>query len=312
MTERKLILGGIEAGGESFLLSIAEGVPTNVVLTQSIPTTTPDETLGKALNWLKDKKIAALGIACFGPVDLDPKSKTYGFITSTPKPGWKNVDVVGRFRPLNVPIEFQTDVNAAATGEMAYGKHGDINSCVYVTVGTGVGVGVIANGKAVTGILHPEGGHIRLPRHPDDKYAGFCPFHKDCLEGLTNTGAISTRFGVHRSDLAKMPDESEIWEFVAFYLAQLCAVLACVVSPHVIVLGGGVLKRLSLFPKIRKQFVKQLNGYLQVPKMIDTPEKYIVPSIFNAPGVKTTAGAVGALHLAHLLAKESSGKRSRM
>jgi len=242
-----------------------------------------------------------LGIACFGPVDLHTRSNTYGYITSTPKPGWQNVDVVGRFKALGVPIAFQTDVNAAAMGEMAYGKHGDITSCVYVTVGTGIGGGVVVDGKAVTGILHPEAGHFKVPRHVNDNFEGTCPFHKDCVEGLSNTIAIGKRVGMDKTELASIPDSSPVWDFVAYYLAHLCVTMACVVSPHVIVLGGGVLQRSLLFPKIRKYFVAELNGYLRVPKMTEGVDKYIVPSIFNAPGAQTTAGAVGALHLAHLL-----------
>jgi len=191
-------------------------------------------------------------------------------------------------------------VNAAAMGEIAYGKHGNVNSCFYVTVGTGVGGGVVVDGKPVTGILHPEAGHFKVPKHPEDKFEGNCPFHKNCIEGLTNTLAIAARFGMDKTDLASIPDSSPVWDYVAFYLAQLCVVAACVVSPHVIVLGGGVMQRALLFAKIRKYFVNELNGYLLVPKMIERVDQYIVPSIFNAPGGQTTAGAVGALHLAHL------------
>jgi len=206
-------------------------------------------------------------------------------------------------------------------GEIAYGKHGDVNSCVYVTVGTGVGGGVVVDGKAVNGILHPEAGHFKVPKHPEDKFEGNCPFHKNCIEGMTNTLAIAARFnGMDKTELATIPDSSPVWDYVAFYLAHLCVTMACVVSPHVIVLGGGVMQRSLLFPKIRKYFTSEMNGYLLVKKMTENVDQYIVPSIFNAPGAKTTAGAVGALHLANLSLTTSStssstkpaGKRSSL
>jgi len=245
---------------------------------------------------LKKKNVVAIGIGSFGPVDLNVDSKTYGYITSTPKPGWKYVDVLGPIKSLGLPIGISTDVNVAAVGELAYGDHGHISSCCYITVGTGIGVGVVVDGKPVTGLLHPEGGHFKPPRYPGDTYEGNCSFHKDCTEGLANAGAIAARAGVDREALETIPDDHKVWDIEAFYLAHLCTVLTTVVSPQVIVLGGGVLRRKILFPKIREQFKIILNGYLQHPKLLENVDKYLVPSRFNVG--KTTSGAVGTLEIA--------------
>lgn len=196
-----------------------------------------------------------------------------------------------------IPVGFNTDVNTAAFGEMVYGRHGaDVTGVVYVTVGTGIGAGVVAEGRMVQGILHPEAGHIVVRRHPDDppsQFAGLCPFHGDCLEGLATANAVAARLGVSIHDLKGLPDDHPVWVLEAYYLAQLCVNLAMIVSPHVIVLGGGVLKRRSLFPRIRAHFQRLVNGYLRVPKM--TTDAYIVPSRFEAPESKTSAGCVGTL-----------------
>lgn len=222
---------------------------------------------------------------------------SYGFITSTPKLAWQDFDVVSYFKHTGVPVGFNTDVNTAAYGELVYGEHGpDVKSAVYVTVGTGIGAGVVAEGHMVQGILHPEAGHIMVRRHAADsaeKFKGVCPFHGDCLEGLATANAIAARLGVTIHDLKGLPEDHPVWDIEAYYLAQLCVNMAMIVSPHVIILGGGVLKRQSLFPRIRAHFVQMVNGYLRVPKMLT--DAYIVPSRFDAQGSKTSAGCVGTL-----------------
>ena len=233
---------------------------------------------------------------------------SYGYITSTPKPGWQDFDVLSHFSHTGVPTGFNTDVNTAAYGELVYGEHGaDVRSVVYVTVGTGIGAGIVADGHMITGILHPEAGHIMVRRHVDDTFKGVCPFHGDCLEGLATANAIAARLGIGIKELKALSDEHPVWEMEAYYLAQLCINMAMIVSPHVIVLGGGVLKRRSLFPRIRKHFVAGVNGYLRVPKMLT--DAYIVPSRFEGPESKTSAGCVGTLAYAKYIYEQEEQKR---
>jgi len=308
----EVLLGGVEAGGTSFVVTVAKGSPTNIIDRHRIQTTTPQETLGKAVAWLKSKKVAAVGVASFGPVDADPKSKTYGYITSTPKPNWPNTDVLGQFKTLGVPLGFNTDVQAAAIGELKHGQHGNITSCCYITVGTGVGVGVVTDKHAVYGLTHPEGGHIRVARHPKDTYKGNCPYHGDCVEGLTNARAVADRAGVTPAQTKDLPIDNEVFDFVAYYIGQLCANLVLIVSPEVIVLGGGVLQRRAMFPKIRKHVQNLLNGYVQMKKITHDIDKYIVSSVADH-GPDNNAGSVGALELARIALDEAQKKpRARL
>jgi len=251
----------------------------------------------------KKNPVNAIGIGSFGPVDLNPNSESYGYVTTTPKKGWKNANVLGAFQEFAIPVGISTDVNVAAFGELAYGKHGPIRSCCYITVGTGIGVGVVVDGKDVTGLLHPEGGHFPPQQKPGDTFVGNCPVHGDCIEGLASSGAIAARAKVTQKDIKDLPDDHPVWDIEAYYLGYLCYVLACIVSPEVIVLGGGVLRRTILFPKIRAEFRKFNHGYLDHPKLLG--DSYIVPSIFNAKEAKATSGAVGALELARLTLEKS-------
>ncbi len=232
--------------------------------------------------------IVALGVASFGPIDLDVSSPTYGYITTTPKPLWGNADVLSGLRSLNVPLGFTTDVNAAAMAEIRYGRHGSISSCCYITVGTGIGVGGATHNRPSTGILHPEGGHVLIRRRADDKYAGNCPFHGgECLEGLANSRAISDRlgFGADVDRLKTVPDTDPVWDLVSDYYAQLNAQLVLILSPHVIVWGGGVMKRLCLFPLMRKKTVAILNGYVKVKRITGTEyDGFITYSVLTLTG----------------------------
>jgi len=303
---RKLRFGGVECGGTSFCVSIAEETPTNIIERHVVPTTNPTETLTTVRKLLEKQNLSSIGIACFGPVDLDQSSSTYGYITSTPKLEWQNTNVLAFFNELKLPINFQTDVNAAALGEIKHGNHGKISSLCYVTVGTGIGVGVVVNGQAVNGLMHPEGGHIRVIRHKDDDFKGNCPFHMDCLEGLANAGALASRLKIKPSELHTVADSHPIWDMEAYYLGQLCAVLTCVVSPHVIVLGGGVLHRVSLFPKIRQETRTILNNYISVRKITEGTASYIVQSRFDSGDNRfTSAGSFGSVELARLVYSDS-------
>lgn len=194
-----MVLGALEAGGTKMVCAI--GNEKGEILEQiSIPTETPEITVPKLLSFFKGKEIEALGIGCFGPIDVDRTSETYGYITTTPKLAWQNCDIVGAFkRELGVPVGFDTDVNGSALGEYTWGIAKGLHSCIYITIGTGVGVGVIVDGNLIHGMMHPEGGHVLLNRHPEDTYEGFCPFHKNCMEGLAAGPAIEGRWGQESS-----------------------------------------------------------------------------------------------------------------
>lgn len=278
------LFGGIEGGGTKWVLGVGTG-PGDLE-TVTIPATTPAETLGKAARFFQERPIAALGIGCFGPLDLRPDSATHGFITSTPKPGWSNTDVLGTLRrALGVPVAIDTDVNAAAQGEARWGAAQGIDDFVYMTIGTGVGGGAIAGGKLVHGGSHPEMGHMALPRGRDT-FAGVCPFHGDCLEGLASGPALKARWGIAGEDL---PDGHEAWEVEAFYLGAALANLVYTLSPRRIILGGGVMRRTKLFPAIRRELSDRLNGYVRIEDM----DRFVVP-----PGLGERPGVAGALVLA--------------
>lgn len=288
-------LAGVELGGTTWLLAIAEDDPTNIVDQVKIETTTPAETLASAIDWLKTRKFDAIGIASFGPIDLNKSSPTYGYITGTPKPDWSFTDIVGPFKAAfpEVPIGFDTDVNAPALYELTHGGHGDITSACYITVGTGVGVGVAVNGKAVHGLMHPEGGHISVPKAPADVEAGFdgvCPFHGGCVEGMVGNRSIAERTSRDRRHLEEIPESDPVWDTVAHYLAHLCVNLTLLVSPQVIVIGGGISKQRQIFGLIQEKFEKHINKYVPYPAVTD----YIKPSFH--PHV----GLVSALELARL------------
>ncbi|HWO78178.1 MAG TPA: ROK family protein [Bacillus sp. (in: firmicutes)] len=282
--------GAIEAGGTKFVCAVGDEIG-NIVEKTMFPTTTPEETFSKVYEFFNNKEIDSLGIGSFGPIDIDPHSKKYGFITSTPKPGWSQVDFVGTMRQkLNVPVGFDTDVNAAALGEVQWGAAKGLDSCLYMTVGTGIGVGAIVDGKTLKGFTHPEMGHILVRKNEADKFQGVCPYHGDCLEGVASGPAIEARWGKKGQELANDP---EVWELEADYLAQALMAYTLILSPHRIVVGGGVMKQTQLFPLIRKKVAEKLNGYVQHPNILENIEEWIVP-----PGLGDEAGVKGALALA--------------
>jgi len=284
-----MLLGALEAGGTKMVLAI--GNENGEILEQtSIPTETPDITLPKIIDYFKDKDIKALGIGSFGPIDLDKNSKTYGYITSTPKLAWVNCDIVGTLtKHLGVPVGFDTDVNGSALGEATWGSTKGVDSSIYITIGTGVGVGVYQNGKLLHGMLHPEAGHVLLSRHPEDSFTGACPYHSNCFEGLAAGPAIEKRWGKKAYELA--PDH-KAWEMEAYYIAQALVGYIFTLSPHRIVLGGGVMHQAHLFPMIREQVITLINGYLKTPLLEDI-DNYIVPAALN-----DDQGIMGCIKLA--------------
>jgi fructokinase len=285
--------GGIEAGGTKFVCAVAEASKEIRAQTE-FATTTPQETLARAVAFFADRPepIEALGIGSFGPVDPDPSSSTFGRITTTPKPGWQNVDIRGHIQSaLQVPVGFDTDVNAAALGEHRWGAAQDVDTFVYITVGTGIGGGAMVAGNLLHGLVHPEMGHIRIPHDRGrDPFEGVCPFHGDCLEGLATGPAIEARWGQRGEDL---PPDHPAWPLEAHYLALGLMAIICTLSPQRVILGGGVMDRSFLFPMIRSRVRDLLNGYIQTPAITDQIDAYIVP-----PGLGSQAGVLGAIALA--------------
>jgi fructokinase len=297
MDNRRMPYAGLEAGGTKFVCLIANG-PDEIFAQARFPTGPPSETLPKVIEFFENHRpFAALGIAAFGPCDLDPRSPTYGYITSTPKPGWENVDLLGTLRrALAVPIGFDTDVNAAALGEWTWGAGKGMDSVVYVTVGTGIGGGAVLSGRVVHGLLHPEMGHIRVPRVPGDSFPGNCPYHGDCLQGLAAGPAIEARWG---SKAEELPPGHPAWDLEASYLALAVNDLTCVLSPRRIILGGGIMNQRHLFPRIRREAQKLLNGYVRSPLILERIEDFIVP-----PALDDRSGGLGAIALAKLATEQ--------
>ncbi len=289
--EAAALYAGVELGGTKCVAILASG-PQNVVARETVPTAAPDETLRAISKLLSDWKAAhgysALGIASFGPVDLDMKSANYGQITSTPKPGWRGTDVVGRLQSIaGVPTAFDTDVNGAALAEMRWGAGRGFDDFAYITVGTGVGVGLVVNGKPTRGFQHCELGHIRIARLAGDAYAGSCPYHGDCVEGLAAGPSLEARVGDGVADL--LPDDP-IWESVAWAIAQLCHSIVCAAAPRAIVIGGGVIERQPhLVQRAEQMLNESLNRYMQLPG----GDAYL-----RVPGLGTNAGPLGAIAVA--------------
>lgn len=282
--------GCLEAGGTKMVCAIADD-QGNILERFTTPTREPETTMPVMLDFFRGKGIEALGVGCFGPVNLDKKSPTYGHITTTPKLAWRNYPIVARFaEALGVKVGFDTDVNAAALGEAAFGCTRDVANSIYITVGTGVGVGVIIDGKPYHGMLHPEGGHLLLSRRADDPLErGVCPYHPLCLESLASGPAIQKRWGCPGAELA---ERQEVWELEAYYLGQAICNYVMVLSPERIVLGGGVAHQEQLLPMVRREVERQMGGYITAAGMADL-EHYIV-----APSLNDNQGILGCLKLA--------------
>ncbi len=290
-----MLVGGIEAGGTKFVCSVGTG-PEELRADTRFPTTTPDETLSRAISFFKkqeaqDEPLSAIGVASFGPVDPDPDSSTFGFITSTPKLDWTNTDFVGALRDhFHVPVGFDTDVNGAALAEGKWGAAAGLHTFIYLTIGTGIGGGAMVNGRLLHGLIHPEMGHIRL--HHDwerDPFPGNCPYHGDCLEGMAAGPAIEERWGQKGQELEP---GHPAWDLEAEYLAQALQSLVCVLSPQRIIMGGGVMNQPELITKVREKTATYLNDYIQHPAITDHINEYIVP-----PALGDRAGVLGAIAL---------------
>jgi fructokinase len=292
----KPIVAGIEAGGTKCICAIGSG-PDDIRAEIRVPTTNPDTTLDELLQFITyyekaNGKLAALGIACFGPLDLSPTSPAFGSITSTPKPGWPNTPVLRIFsEALQLPVVIDTDVNVAAFGEYCWGVARGLENFIYLTIGTGVGGGGMVNGRLMHGLTHPEMGHIRLPHDFQlDPYHGNCQYHGDCLEGLASGPALEKRWGCKAETLA---EDHPAWMLEAQYLGYALAGFICTLSPERVILGGGVMQQSHLFPLVRSEVVSLMNGYIVSPMLESRIDEYICP-----PELGGRAGVCGALALA--------------
>ena len=278
-----MILGAVETGGTKINCAIGDE-KGNILKSIRIATNSPEKCIPEILDFFLTYRVDSIGIGSFGPLELHRDSPTYGSITATPKPGWRNYPIVSVFKKkLGVPVGFDTDVNAALLGELTYGNIRNIENAVYLTIGTGIGGGVISNGKLLHGMLHPEIGHIPVRVHEGDNYSGKCPYHSSCLEGMASGPAIAERWGKPGEQLR---DKSEVWDLEAWYIAQACAICMMTLSPQIIILGGGVMENTILFPLIREKTLQFINGYLPC-KEIENLEQYIVPASLNGlQGIK--------------------------
>lgn len=291
------LLAGVEAGGTKFACAVGTG-PGDLRATARIPTTTPAQTLARVADFLRSAArdhgpLAALGVAAFGPVDPDPASPAFGRITSTPKEGWRDTDVLGPLRDAlpGAPAAFDTDVNGAAVGEGRWGAAAGLHTFVYLTVGTGIGGGAVVGGRPLHGLVHPEMGHVPVARDPSrDPFRGGCPFHGDCLEGLASGPALQARWGLPAHELHGHPDA---WDLEADYLASGLASIVLVLSPQRVILGGGVMEAPGLLDLVRPRLADRLAGYVRHPALLGDLRDYLVP-----PALGARSGVLGAMAMA--------------
>jgi fructokinase len=289
------IYGGIEAGGTKFVCAVGSGPDEILALTQ-FPTTNPQETLERVIEFFEEQQrkvsIAAIGIGTFGPVNLNPDSEKYGYITTTPKPGWSDTNFKGIIeKRLNLPVAIDTDVNAAALGEHRWGAAQNLHTFLYLTIGTGIGGGGMADGRPLHGLTHPEMGHIRIPHDWQvDPFTGSCPYHGDCFEGLAAGPSINKRYGVRGETL---PEDHPAWSLLAGYISLALNNFICTLSPQRIILGGGVMDQDHLLRSIRKRTQDLLNNYVNAPEILEDIDNYIV-----RPQLRGKAGVLGSIALA--------------
>jgi len=283
--------GGIEAGGTKFVCATGSH-PGDLDLAE-FPTHTPEATIPRVIGFFEARQpLAAIGIASFGPIELDPASPRFGYITNTPKLAWQDFDFVGAIkRALDLPVAFDTDVNAAALAEHRWGAAQHKEFFLYVTVGTGIGAGAILDGRPLRSKLHPEMGHIRVPHDlARDPFPGNCPYHGDCLEGLAAAPALQARFSIS-PDL--LPPDHPAWDLEAQYLSLGVANWICTLAPQQIILGGGIMSRLELFPLLRSKVAALLNNYVATPKLVP-------------PALGSRSGVLGAIALADAVAQPAT------
>ena len=282
-----MLVGAIEAGGTKFVCAI--GNESNEIIERvSFPTTTPEETLAHVFEFFDQYELASIGIGSFGPIDINEKSETYGYVLSTPKLAWKDFDFLGAMKErYDIPMGWTTDVNAAALGESEKGAAAGLDNVMYITIGTGVGAGAIVNGQLLEGIGHPEMGHLLVKPHQDDHYDGFCPYHGNCLEGMAAGPSINGRLDMAGKDVD--PDH-QVWDFMANYIGQALVAYTVIIRPERIILGGGVMHAPKMLDKVKEAFDALLGNYVDVPEL----DSYLVK-----PGLGDNAGITGAILLAN-------------
>ncbi len=294
------MFGGIEAGGTKTICAVGNG-PDEIEAWERFDTGDPEVTLGKCLSLLKSytSSLQGVGIATFGPVDLEPKSPTFGYVTNTPKLEWQNIDFMGTFRrELGLPVGMDTDVNGAALGEYVWGAAQGLDTFVYFTIGTGIGGGGMVNGAPLHGLLHPEMGHVFVPHdREEDPYEGWCMFHGDCWEGLAAGPALEGRW---KTKGEALPADHPAWNLEAKYIAAGIVNVVYTISPQLVILGGGVMQNEFLYDLVRTEFRRQMNGYLQVPRLLNDLENFVVP-----PALADKSGVLGAFALAKQAASNS-------
>ncbi len=275
-------IGALEAGGTKMVCAVG-GSNGEIYNQITIPTEKPEVTIPQIIQFFKTHEIDCLGVGCFGPVDLNKKSETYGFITNTPKIEWKNYNILGTLKEaLNIPIGFDTDVNGSVLGEVTFGCAQDLDCVIYITVGTGIGVGAYINGRTLQGMIHPEAGHILIKKNDEDDYEGKCPYHKNCLEGLASGPAIEERWGRKGTDLK---ENLEVWELEAYYLAQAIINYIYTYSPQKVILGGGIMHQEQLFPLIRKKLFELNSNYINCNEMVNINSYIVPPSLYDNQGI---------------------------
>lgn len=280
-------IGALEAGGTKMVLSV--GAPDGTIEERTeIPTLGPADCVDRMVAWFAERKVDALGIGAFGPTGVNPASPDYGRILETPKTAWRHFDLLGAFRPLGIPVGYDTDVNAACLGEVTFGAAKGLDNVVYVTIGTGIGAGVMVGGQLLHGMLHAEAGHILLPVEPGDEGNSVCPYHPDCFEGLAAGPSIAQRWGAKGFELA---DHDEVWDLESTYIAKGMEIYIACYSPQMIILGGGVMKQTQLFAQVRQKTLEYLNGYLVSLELADI-DGYIVEA-----GCKGDQGVLGCIEL---------------
>ncbi|MCH4171286.1 MAG: ROK family protein [Lactobacillus sp.] len=277
-----MLIGSIEAGGTKFVCAVGNE-DYQVQDKISFPTTTPDETLAKTRDYFKQFQLDALGVASFGPIEIRKSSPKYGYVTNTPKAGWRDTNFIGQLkRTINVPMAWTTDVNGSAYGEyvMANLANEKLDSLVYYTIGTGVGAGAVIDGNFLGSAGHPEMGHTFVKRHPDDlAFKGVCPFHGDCLEGLVSGPTFEARLGQKGETVAA---DHPVWDIMAYYIAQAAIQATLIIRPDKIVFGGGVVSP-ALLAKVQQQFATLLNDYIELPPL----SQYLVRPVVANNGSAT-------------------------
>lgn len=287
-----MMYGAIEAGGTKFVCAVANE-QMEIIDQVTIPTLEPETTLKESIDFFKKYKVQQLGIGAFGPIDIHPESPTYGTILNTPKLKWRQVNLYKAFHEaLGIPVKIDTDVNAAALGEYQKGYGRGKRSVLYITIGTGVGAGFVLEGETLFGLTHPEMGHVLIRQRKDDEFKGICPTHGNCLEGLVAGPAVEARCGVKGHELT---ESDPVWDLTADYIAQALMSYTLILSPEVILIGGGVSQQAHLFPKIRAAFKNHMNGYIAHPVLDGNLEDYI-----KYPENGQQAGLIGSFELAKL------------